>query len=255
MPELDGQVAIVTGGGRGIGFAVAERFCREGAHVVIAEVDCTTGPAAAERLRAQRFAADSIEVDVRDRTAMNAAVDQVVDNYGRLDVQVNNAGLAVIGPSEEISAEDWNHQLDVLLSGVFIGCQAAARVMLPRGCGAIVNISSIGGLGGWPMRATYNAAKAGVINLTETLATEWAERGVRVNALAPGVTRTEILRQLVEQKVARTDQYEARTPLGRLAEPAEIAAAALFLASPRASGVTGITLRVDGGWAAWSNDA
>lgn len=254
MGELAGLVALVTGAGRGIGFATAERFCREGATVTIAELDPVSGPAAAARLRALKYAAESIEVDVRDKRAMDAAVDRIVGQHGRLDVLVNNAGLAIVGPSAEMSSEDWKHQVDVLLSGVFYGCQAAARTMLERRSGAIVNISSIGGLGGWPMRAAYNAAKAGVINLTETLATEWADRAVRVNSVAPGVTRTEILRQMVEQKVATTDKYEARTPLGRLAEPDEIAAAALFLASPRASGVTGVTLRVDGGWAAWSND-
>jgi NAD(P)-dependent dehydrogenase (short-subunit alcohol dehydrogenase family) len=254
MGELAGFVALVTGAGRGIGLAIAERFCREGATVTIAEIDRISGLAAAERLRAENYDAECIAVDVTDRAAMGAAVDGLVERHGRLDVLVNNAGLAIVGPSAEASAEDWTRQVDVLLSGVFVGCQAAARAMLPRRSGAIVNVSSIGGLGGWPMRAAYNAAKAGVINLTETLATEWAGEGVRVNSVAPGVTRTEILRQLVEQKVATTAQYEARTPLGRLAEPDEIAAAALFLASPRASGVSGITLRVDGGWAAWSND-
>ena len=131
--------------------------------------------------------------------------------------------------------------------------QAVGRAMIARRRGSIVNIASIGGMGGWPMRAAYNAAKAGVIALTEVLATEWAHYGLRVNAVSPGVVRTEMMQEAVRDGVASAEQYARRTPLGRIAETSEIADAVVFLASDRASYVTGVNLRVDGGWVPWGN--
>jgi NAD(P)-dependent dehydrogenase (short-subunit alcohol dehydrogenase family) len=138
-----------------------------------------------------------------------------------------------------------------MLNGVFFMTQAVARdAMIPQKSGCVVNIASIGGMGGWPMRAAYNAAKAGVITLTEVLATEWGQYNIRLNCISPGVTRTEMLDVAIKQGVASLTKYEARTPAGRVAEVNEIADAALFLASPQASFVTGTNLRVDGGWVA-----
>jgi NAD(P)-dependent dehydrogenase (short-subunit alcohol dehydrogenase family) len=148
---------------------------------------------------------------------------------------------------------DWRLQIDVMLTGVFLCTQAVGRVMIAGGGGSVVSIASIGGMGGWPMRSAYNAAKAGVINLTEVLATEWAQYGIRLNSVSPGVTRTEMMDVAVSQGLASLEQYAARTPLGRVAEVREIAEAVLFLASDRASYVTGQNLRVDGGWVPWGN--
>jgi NAD(P)-dependent dehydrogenase (short-subunit alcohol dehydrogenase family) len=166
---------------------------------------------------------------------------------------VNNAGLALIGPSERVPEGDWRVQLDVMLTGVFLCCQQAFPLLRRRGDSAIVSISSVGGLGGWPGRAAYNAAKAGVITLTEVLACEWGPYRVRVNAVAPGVVRTPLLERAIAQGVATEEGYVKRAPIGRLADPDEIARVVAFLAGPRARYVTGATVRVDGGWAAWTN--
>ena len=146
---------------------------------------------------------------------------------------------------------DWQVQIDVMLTGAFLVCGHVGPVMTDLRSGSIVNIASIGGMGGWPYRSAYNAAKAGVINLTEVLATEWGRYGVRVNAISPGTIRTEMAEEAVRAGVATLDGYIRRTPLGRLGEVHEIASAVLFFASDRSSYVTGTNLRVDGGWVAW----
>jgi NAD(P)-dependent dehydrogenase (short-subunit alcohol dehydrogenase family) len=246
---LKDQVAIITGAGRGIGYGIAERFLLEGATVVIAEKVAERGAEAAQSLGDRALA---FEVDVTQPEQVRAVVSEVTKRFGRLDILVNNAGLFILGRAEEQPPEDWRVQVDVMLNGVFFCSQAAAVPMIKQGKGAIVNISSIGGLGGWPMRGPYNAAKAGVINLTETLATEWAQHGIRVNSVAPGVIRTDMMDVAIKAGTVRLDQYENRTPMGRVGEVREIAAAVTFLASDRASFITGTTLRVDGGWAAWA---
>jgi NAD(P)-dependent dehydrogenase (short-subunit alcohol dehydrogenase family) len=177
----------------------------------------------------------------------------VKSQFGRIDILVNNAGLAEIGPTETFPLDKWNLQIDVMLNGVFICTQAIGRVMLEQRKGVILNISSIGGLGAWPMRSAYNSAKAAVISLTENIGCEWARRGVRVVSVAPGVTRTAMLQQMVDEGIASLTQYNKRAPMGRVAEVEEIASAVQFLVSDRASYITATTLTVDGGWTAWGN--
>ena len=233
MPDFDGLVAVVTGSESGIGAATAALLAERGA--TVAGLDVTTG------------------CDVRDTASVEAGVAAAADRHGRIDVLVNNAGLFRLHKSEEMPESDWRIQIDVMLTGVFLCTQAVARVMIERRAGSVVNIASIGGMGGWPMRAAYNAAKAGVINLTEVLAVEWAQYNVRLNCVSPGVTRTEMVDSAIAKGIANLDQYTNRTPLGRLAEVREIADAVLFLASDRASYVTGQNLRVDGGWVPYAN--
>ncbi|MEZ4666312.1 MAG: SDR family oxidoreductase [Anaerolineae bacterium] len=253
MGELDGRITIVTGGGRGIGFGIAERLCKAGAEVIIAEYNPQTGKDAVQQLTNAGYKAWYIAVDVRDSTSVEAMTQAVVERYGRIDILINNAGLAIIGPSETLPLEDWYQQVDVMYNGVFLCMQSVGRAMLKQGKGVILSISSIGGLGAWPMRQAYNSAKAAVISLTENIGCEWARRGVRVVSVAPGVTRTAMLQQMVEEGIATLKKYNDRTPMGRVAEVEEIAKVVQFLVSDRASYITATTVTVDGGWTAWGN--
>jgi NAD(P)-dependent dehydrogenase (short-subunit alcohol dehydrogenase family) len=247
------RVAIITGAGRGIGFGIAEAFGREGAKVIVGELDQVRGQAAAEKLQSNGYRAQAIPLDVTQTSSCRALVEQVMAEHGRIDVLVNNAGVFILHKSEDMPEEAWRFQIDVLLNGVFFMTQAVARAaMIPQRHGNIVSIASIGGMGGWPMRSAYNAAKAAVINLTEVLATEWAHYGIRVNCISPGVTQTDMMEVAVKQGLATLDRYSKRTPLGRVAQVHEMANAILFLASDRAKHVTGMNLRVDGGWVPWA---
>lgn len=253
MGELNGRIAIVTGGGRGIGFGIAQQLAGAGAEIVIAEFNPALGKEAVDSLTSAGHKASFHEVDVRNAESVEAMAQAVAAQYGHIDILINNAGLAQIGPTETFPLDDWNRQIDVMLNGVFLCIQSVGRVMLRQRKGVILNISSIGGLGAWPMRSAYNAAKAGVISLTENVGTEWARHGVRVVSVAPGVTRTAMLQQMVDEGIASLTQYEKRTPMGRPGEVEEIAKAVQFLVSDRASYITATTLTVDGGWTAWGN--
>lgn len=250
--EFSGQVCIVTGAARGIGAGIAEALVRRGGRVVVLDRDGTAARERAELLSTKGDDAVALEADVTDSAALARMIEHVESNIGPPRVLVNNAGLFTLAPSHVLSEADWRLQVDVLLTGTFLATRAVAPGMLERGNGAIVNISSIGGLGGHPGRSAYNAAKAGVVVLTEVLGVEWATRGVRVNAVAPGVTRTEMTDEVLRSPTGRAKlaTYEHRTPMGRIADVREIGDCVAFLASERASFITGVTLPVDGGWLA-----
>lgn len=251
--ELTARVAAITGAGRGLGLAIARRVGQAGAHVWILERDEARGQEAVMALQNEGLSAESLRVDISDDSATRRAFDHIMRQAGQIDILVNNAGLFIVGDSVDLPLEHWRIHVDVMLTGLFVCCQCAGAAMIQRRRGSIVNISSIGGLGGWPQRTAYNAAKAGVVNLTQNLAAEWGPHGVRVNAVAPGVMRTEMVKVATDAGILQVSDYERRIPMGHLGDPMDIAEAACFLVSDRASAVNGVTLRVDGGWTAWGN--
>jgi 3-oxoacyl-[acyl-carrier protein] reductase len=253
--KLAGRVAIVTGSSMGIGEAIAGAFLREGARVVVNSRDQGRADAAAARLAARMGAADravAVAGAVAERAGVDRLVDAAVERWSRLDVMVNNAGTSMIAPSVELGEADWRRTIDLNLTGAFLGCQAAARVMLPKGAGSIINIGSILGQLGLPKRAAYCASKHGLVGLTKVLGSEWGRQGVRVNCLNPGYIKTPM--DVHDQAVGDyTDaDITRRTPAGRFGSVEEVAAAALWLASDDSAYVTGTTLDVDGGWVAYA---
>ena len=229
------SVVVVTGGRQGIGAAIADAFREQGDTVAVLDVQ----------------PGSPYPCDVSDAAQVAAVAERVEAELGPVDVLVNNAGIAHIAPSESLPEEDWRRSLDVMATGTFLCSRAFGSRMLARGRGVIVNISSINATEAFPERLAYCTAKAAIEMMTRVLAVEWADRGVRVNAVAPGVTRTEMVGSAIASGAVDEPLYVARTPMRRLAEPAEIAHAVLFLASARASFVTGATLVVDGGWSAF----
>jgi len=254
--KLSGRVAIVTGSSMGIGEAIAAAFLREGARVVVNSRDDTRAAAAAARLGRLGGEVMPLAGDVSTRAGVDRLVDGAVGRWDRLDVMVNNAGTSMIAPSVELAEADWRRTIDLNLTGAFLGCQAAARAMLPRHAGSIINIGSILGQLGLPKRAAYCASKHGLIGLTKVLGVEWGRQGVRVNCINPGYIKTPM--DVHDQAVGDyTDQdITRRAPAGRFGSVEEVAAAALWLASDDAAYVTGTTVDVDGGWVAyggWGN--
>jgi len=243
-------VALVTGGGRGIGAACATLLAEAGASVAVLDIEAPSAEAQANKIRSAGGRAQAIACDVTDAVAVERAIARVIAELGGLHVLVNNAGSAVRVPATEIALEDWRKVVELNLTAVFSCARSAARHMLAHGGGAIVNIASIMGLsGGIYPNASYQASKGGVVNLTRALALEWASQGLRVNAVAPTFVRT-ALTDAVFSDPERSAAVMANTPLGVLPEPEDIAAAVLYLASPAARCVTGIVLPVDSGYLA-----
>lgn len=238
--KLEGKVALVTGGGAGIGRAIALEFAREGAKLLVAELDETSGRAVAGEIAAVGGEARFQRCDVAHEDEVRAAIDAAVAAFGRLDVMVNNAG---------VSQRDWDTTLAVNLSGVYYGCKLAAEHMASQGGGVIINLASMLGLVGLGMDDPYVAAKHGVVGLTRNFAIAYGPRGVRINCINPGWIETAMTQPITGQPALR-QQLEDQTPLRRLGHPEEVAKAALFLASDDSSFMTGAPLIIDGGWTA-----
>jgi gluconate 5-dehydrogenase len=253
MGCLSGRVALLVGGGGGIGAATAAAFAREGAAVVIADIREDLAAAAAQKAREAGGDAWHTTADALEEGSLDALVAEVVGRYGRLDIMHNLTSTTVLAASTDLPIADFEKVFRTTVIGQFAGAQAAARHMIAHGGGSIINMSSIGGHGGLPRRAAYTASAAAIVNLTRTLAVEWARSRVRVNAIAPAWIMTEALKHYDEQfpGVLDFNALRERIPMGRFGEVDEIAQVAVFLASDASSFITGATLLADGGVVAY----
>jgi NAD(P)-dependent dehydrogenase (short-subunit alcohol dehydrogenase family) len=242
--DLSGKKALITGAASGIGEAVARYFSEMGAALALSDIDGGKLAAIAQTVGARA----AITGDVSAEADADRMVGEAVARLDGLDILFNSAGIADIVPSLNHDFGLWKKIFDINLSGTFLMCRAAGRVMVPKRSGSIINVSSINGIRGFPRRAAYGASKAGVAAVTRALACEWGGSGVRVNAVAPGYIRTAMVDELERDGKIDLGRIEGRTPLGRLGLPIEIAHAAAFLASDLAAYVTGVLLPVDGGW-------
>ena len=245
--DPENRVAVVTGASRGIGRRVALTLAERGYAVAANDLEAPEG--ALKEIEDTGATGISLPGDVSDEDAVRGMVEAVMDEFGRVDVLVNNAGVSLITPAEETTLADWRRVLEVNLTGPFLTSREFGKEMLRQGSGSIVNIASVAGLLGIADRAAYNASKHGLIGLTRTLAAEWGGRGVRVNAVCPGWVKTEMDEEDQAGGGYTDDDIKGRTPMGRFAKPENIARAVAFLADAEQSGyVNGHTLSVDGGW-------
>ena len=246
--RFEGSVAVVTGAGRGMGQAVALRLGREGASVVVAELNADHGAEVANQIRAAGGTATPVQVDVSRLEDVTRLFSEAVSAYGAVDILVNNAGIGVARPILEYTEADWDRQMGVNVKGVFFCSQAAARQMIPRRSGKIVNFASTSAfVSSSKPEVAYDTSKGAVRQMTISMAAELAPHGINVNAVAPGTTQTEMTRSSLDTEDGLAWQL-ARIPMGRVGKPDDIASVVLFLCSPEASYITGHTLVADGGW-------
>jgi 3-oxoacyl-[acyl-carrier protein] reductase len=243
--NFEGRVAIVTGGARGIGKAIASALLRDGAKVILVDVDGERLEAAKNEMKDQGGVAVAVPLDITKSSQVKGMVDQVHKTFGRIDILVNNAGIIRRGTIETVTEEDWDRVIEVNLKGTFNCCRAVVGIMKQQGYGKIVNVSSIAGkLGDITSAPGYGPSKAAIDALTKTLARQLARHGINVNAVSPHAIETEMSAQWSEE---RRKEIIASIPLGRLGKPEDVAEAVLFLASDRASFITGEVLDVNGG--------
>jgi len=247
MGVLNGQVAIVTGSGTGLGRGIAQQLAEAGASIAVLEIDPESAEVAAHELAGAGVEARAYPTNVAVSKEVNDAFSAVVSDFGRLDIVVNNAGISRVGPhTQDVTDEDWHDSIAVMQTGVFFCMRAAGRIMVPQKSGSIVNISSIRGFSPNPGRMTYCAPKAAVIMMTQIAAGEWAPDGVRVNAIAPGVLRTPMWDADVARGAIDEEFYVNTVPMHRLGMPSEVGKLIVFLCSDDASYITGSVHTIDG---------
>lgn len=241
---LENKIALVTGAGRGIGRQIALKMASQGASIIIADIDEKTMEDARQEVESLGVKAMAVKMDISDQDSVQAAVDKMLEEFGRIDILVNNAAIFRKAPFLEMSLEQWKQTTDINLTGLFNVTRAVAPGMAERGSGAIISIASVDAFQGCRDYSHYAMTKAGVVGLSRTLAQELGPHGVRVNVIAPGIMLTEMTRDRVE---ANKEAYLARVPIGRIGVPEDIANAALFLASEMSSYITGQVIHVNGG--------
>jgi len=245
MNELDGKVAVVTGGARGIGKAICQSLAREGASVIVCDIDYEGAEETASEIRNQGFSAFAFKLDVSCGKEVKKVFKEILEKFKRVDILVNNAGVTSLVPLEEMSEEEWDRVMAVNLKGPFLCSQAVMKAMMSQREGKIVNISSLAGkVGGIVVGANYSASKAGVISLTKSFAKKMAPYGVNVNAVCPGQIKTRMTDIWSEKDKKK---FIEQIPLGHFGEPEDIAEAVLFLVSRRAKFITGEVVDVNGG--------
>ena len=253
--RLTDRVALVTGGGSGIGEAFAHALAEAGARVAVVDIDAGAAESVAHDLSESGAQAIAVTADVTKPDQVQAMVDRVVGHWQSLTIGVNNAGIAGWFDAETMPVEEWRKIMAVNLDGVFYCAQAEARVMLEAGYGKIINTASMSAhISNAPQnQAAYNTSKAGVLHLTRSLATEWAGRGVRVNSISPGYTRTALVEQFINEPIGK-EKYPVwmeRTPMGRMADVSDLTGALVYLASETSDFMTGQDMIIDGGYCAW----
>ena len=249
--DLTGEVAIIIGGSRGIGFAIAEGLAQAGASVVIASLTDENAQRAAKALKAERLEATAIQTDVNDIQSISTLVSKVIIDFGKIDILVNSAGVIVRKSAEEVSEREWNFILDVNLKGLFFCSQLVGKEMIKRRKGKIINISSDVSQKVRSGLSVYSISKAGLSQLTKALAVEWAKYNIQVNAIAPGTTLTEMTKSFLEKNPSLLEERKRANPTGRLGEPSDYIGAAIFLASKTSDFVNGQTYFIDGGATIW----
>ena len=253
--RLDGRVALVTGGGSGIGRGFAHALAEAGAKVAIVDMSTTSAETVANELAEMGAESIAITTDVTQTDQVQKMVDTIINHWGSLTIGFNNAGIAGWYDAETMPEDEWRKIMSVNMDGVFYCAQAEGRIMLEAGYGKIINTASMSAhISNTPQnQAAYNASKAGVLHLTRSLATEWAARGVRVNSISPGYTRTALVEQFINEPIGaeKYPHWMERTPMGKMAEVSDLVGAAVYLASEASDFMTGNDMIIDGGYCAW----
>jgi NAD(P)-dependent dehydrogenase (short-subunit alcohol dehydrogenase family) len=244
--RVEGKTAMVTGGGQGIGKAIAQELAREGANVIVADVNRESACEVAKGLNIGERAV-GIHVDVRSEADIDRMVKHAVARFGGVDILINNAGISIMAPADEITISQWQAVLDINLTGTLLCCKAVMKVMSKMGHGKIINIASAAAHTAAPNMVAYNVSKAGVVHLTKTLAIEWAKHNINVNSVSPGITKGVMLDKLCQEDPVAFAARKRRIPLNRVNDPEDVAKVVVFLACEDSDNITGEDILIDGG--------